>query len=105
MVKPTIMTVYGTRPEAGKLAPLIKAIEATPNVESSVVITAQHRAMLDQVNSLFSIAPDFDLDVFDPGQSLNNLVAKVLHRLDPVLEEVRPDAVVVQGDTSTVAAA
>lgn len=99
------MTVYGTRPEAIKLAPLIKAIERTPDLDSSVVITAQHREMLDQVNSLFEIKPSHDLDVFEHGQSLNALVAKVFHRLDPLLEEIAPDAIVVQGDTSTVAAA
>ncbi|MFH5824251.1 non-hydrolyzing UDP-N-acetylglucosamine 2-epimerase [Georgenia sp. AZ-5] len=101
---PRIMTVYGTRPEAIKVAPVIKALEASA-MESVTVVTGQHREMLDQVNQIFGITPDRDLDVFAPGQALNALMAKVFGRLDPVLDEVRPDALVVQGDTSTVAAA
>lgn len=101
----TIMTVYGTRPEAIKVAPVIRAIEASETLRSVTVVTGQHREMLDQVNEVFGIVPDHDLDVFAPGQTLNALMAKVFDRLDPVLESVRPDAVLVQGDTSTVAAA
>ena len=100
-----IMTIYGTRPEAIKVAPVIRAIEAHPELESVTVVTGQHREMLDQVNEIFGIVPDHDLDVFAHGQTLNGLMAKVFDRLDPVLVEVAPDAVVVQGDTSTVAAA
>ncbi|WP_353951829.1 UDP-N-acetylglucosamine 2-epimerase (non-hydrolyzing) [Knoellia sp. S7-12] len=100
-----IMTIYGTRPEAIKVAPVIRAIEAHPDLESVTVVTGQHREMLDQVNEIFGIVPDHDLDVFAHGQTLNGLMAKVFDRLDPVLESVAPDAVVVQGDTSTVAAA
>lgn len=100
-----IMTVYGTRPEAIKVAPVITALEKSDVLESVTVVTGQHREMLDQVNEIFGITPDHDLDVFAHGQTLNALMAKVFERLDPVLESVSPDAVVVQGDTSTVAAA
>lgn len=102
---PRVMTVYGTRPEAIKVAPVIKAIEASDSLQSITAVTGQHREMLDQVNDIFGISPDFDLDVFAHGQSLNVLMAKVFERLDPVLAEVMPDALLVQGDTSTVAAA
>lgn len=101
----TVMTVYGTRPEAIKVAPVIKAIEADPDLRSITVVTGQHREMLDQVNEVFGITPDHDLDVFAHGQTLNALMGRVFHRLDPILESVKPDAVLVQGDTSTVAAA
>lgn len=100
-----IMTVYGTRPEAIKVAPVIKELERDPRFESITVVTGQHREMLDQVNEIFGIVPDHDLDVFEPGQSLNRLMSKMFAKLDPVLEAERPDAVLVQGDTSTVAAA
>jgi UDP-N-acetylglucosamine 2-epimerase (non-hydrolysing) len=100
-----IMTIYGTRPEAIKVAPVIKALEASPVLESVTVVTGQHREMLDQVNEIFGITPDYDLDVFAHRQTLNALMSKVFDRLDPVLEGQAPDAVVVQGDTSTVAAA
>ncbi|USQ79794.1 UDP-N-acetylglucosamine 2-epimerase (non-hydrolyzing) [Ornithinimicrobium faecis] len=100
-----VMTIYGTRPEAIKVAPVIKALEASDQFESLTAVTGQHREMLDQVNDIFEIVPDFDLDVFAHGQTLNVLMAKVFERLDPVLLENAPDAVLVQGDTSTVAAA
>ncbi|PWD50869.1 UDP-N-acetylglucosamine 2-epimerase (non-hydrolyzing) [Serinibacter arcticus] len=99
------MTVYGTRPEAIKVAPLVAAIDASDVLEGTTVVTGQHREMLDQVNEVFGIVPDHDLDVMSHGQSLSHLFARVLERLDPVLESVRPDAVVVQGDTSTSTAA
>ena len=103
--KPRIMTVYGTRPEAIKVAPVIAAIRHDARFESSVVVTGQHREMLDQVNELFGITPDHDLDIFEPGASLSTIFGRVLERLDPVLVAEQPDAVLVQGDTSTVAAA
>ncbi|WP_299520992.1 non-hydrolyzing UDP-N-acetylglucosamine 2-epimerase [uncultured Serinicoccus sp.] len=99
------MTVYGTRPEAIKVAPVIRALETSPHLESVTVVTGQHREMLDQVNEIFGIIPDHDLEVFAHGQGLNVLMSKVFERLDPVLEQERPDALIVQGDTSTVAAA
>ncbi len=104
-MRPRIMTVYGTRPEAIKVAPVIKALEESDVLDSVTVVTGQHREMLDQVNEMFDIAPDHDLDIFEHGASLSQIVARVLERLDPVLEAERPAAVIVQGDTSTSAAA
>lgn len=104
-MRPRIMTVYGTRPEAVKVAPVVQALAVSATLAPVTVVTGQHREMLDQVNDVFGIVPDHDLDVFAAGQSLNVLMAKVLARLDPLLEAVRPDAVLVQGDTTTVAAA
>lgn len=103
--RPRIMTVYGTRPEAIKVAPVIKALEASDALDSVTVVTGQHREMLDQVNEIFGISPDYDLDIFKHGASLSTIVARVLERLDPVLMSERPAAVVVQGDTSTSTAA
>lgn len=98
---PTVMTIYGTRPEAIKVAPVLKALDATDTLTSVAVVTGQHRHMLDQVNTLFGLTPDEDLDVFAHGQSLSVLAAKTLDRLDPVLTRWAPDAVMVQGDTTT----
>jgi UDP-N-acetylglucosamine 2-epimerase (non-hydrolysing) len=95
------MVVYGTRPEAIKLAPVVRALWESPRMQVVVVVTGQHRAMLDQVNGLFGIAPDHDLDLLRPGQGLPELTARVLAGVTGVLREVRPDAVVVQGDTTT----
>lgn len=97
-----IMTIYGTRPEAIKVAPIIKAIEADSELESITVVTGQHREMLDQVNTMFQIVPDHDLDIMSAGQTLNGIVAKVISGIDEILEQEKPDAVIVQGDTSTV---
>ncbi|UCN16575.1 UDP-N-acetylglucosamine 2-epimerase (non-hydrolyzing) [Cellulomonas iranensis] len=99
------MTVYGTRPEAIKCAPLVKAIEASDDLDGVVVVTGQHREMLDQVNALFEITPDHDLDVMSHGQTLAQIFSRVLDGLDPILAAERPDAVVVQGDTTTSTAA
>lgn len=101
----TVLAVYGTRPEAIKMAPVIKALEKSETLHCEVAVTGQHREMLDQVNEMFQIVPDHDLNVFEPGQTLNALMAKVFDRIDPVLEQVAPKAILVQGDTSTVAAA
>lgn len=101
----TVLAVYGTRPEAIKMAPVIKALEHSATLHCEIAVTGQHREMLDQVNEMFAIVPDHDLNVFEPGQTLNALMAKVFARIDPVLEQVAPKAVLVQGDTSTVAAA
>ena len=97
-----IMTIYGTRPEAIKVAPSIKAIEAAEDLESITVVTGQHREMLDQVNTMFEIVPDHDLNIMASGQTLNGIVAKVISGVDQILEDEKPDAVIVQGDTSTV---
>ncbi|MCM3509913.1 UDP-N-acetylglucosamine 2-epimerase (non-hydrolyzing) [Rothia sp. P100] len=97
-----IMTVYGTRPEAIKVAPIIKALEESDNFESIPVVTGQHREMLDSVNKLFGIEPVRDLNIMSAKQGLNGIVAKVIDGLDAVYAELEPDAVIVQGDTSTV---
>lgn len=96
-----IMPIYGTRPEAIKMAPIVKAIQDSAEFECVVTVTGQHREMLDQVNELFGIVPDHDLNIIQPRQTLNAVMAKIITGLDTVLEEVQPDAVVVQGDTTT----
>ena len=100
-----VMTIYGTRPEGIKMAPVIRRLEEDPRFESISVVTGQHREMLDQVGEVLGITPTHDLDVFAPGQTLNEIMARIITLLDPILEMKRPDAVVVQGGTSTVAAA
>lgn len=97
-----VMSIYGTRPEAIKVAPIIKAIEADSDLESIAVVTGQHREMLDQVNTMFDIVPDHDLNIMSQGQTLNGIVAKVITGIDGILQAETPDAVIVQGDTSTV---
>jgi UDP-N-acetylglucosamine 2-epimerase (non-hydrolysing) len=97
-----IMTIYGTRPEAIKVAPIIKAIGADPGLENIIVVTGQHREMLDQVNTMFNIVPDHDLNIMSADQTLNLVLARVVSGIDEVLEVETPDAVIVQGDTSTV---
>ncbi len=99
------MIVYGTRPEAIKMAPVISALQADPRFTSLVVSTGQHREMLDQVNKRFGIQPDYDLDLMMPGQGLNTLVSRTIAGLDPILEREAPDAILVHGDTSTALAA
>ncbi|TDD27489.1 UDP-N-acetylglucosamine 2-epimerase (non-hydrolyzing) [Kribbella turkmenica] len=100
-----IMTVYGTRPEAIKVAPVLTALEAEPDIESVPVVTGQHREMLDQVNELFGIVPRHDLDILQPGQTLAGITARIMERFDPVLAEEKPGVVIVQGDTTTSTAA
>jgi UDP-N-acetylglucosamine 2-epimerase (non-hydrolysing) len=101
-----ILTIFGTRPEAIKMAPVLKVLEAHPDrVESRVCVTAQHRQMLDQVLELFDIVPDHDLDLMTQDQSLAQVTAAVFTYLEPVLATERPDWVLVQGDTTTVMAA
>jgi len=96
-----ILVVFGTRPEAIKVAPVVDAIRRHPGMEVAVAVTAQHREMLDQVLELFEIVPDFDLDIMEPGQSLTDITVRVLAGLGPVIKDVKPDAVLVQGDTTT----
>jgi len=96
-----VMTVFGTRPEAIKMAPLVHALEHNENTESIVCVTAQHRQMLDQVLDIFNIKPDYDLDIMEQRQTLATITEKSLHGLDAVLEEAKPDIVLVHGDTST----
>jgi UDP-N-acetylglucosamine 2-epimerase (non-hydrolysing) len=97
-----ILSVFGTRPEAVKMAPILRLLEKTEGVESLVCVTAQHRQMLDQVLELFQIKTDYDLDLMREGQSLAQLTAGIFTRLDPVLAEVNPDWVLAVGDTTTV---
>ncbi|TLK48799.1 UDP-N-acetylglucosamine 2-epimerase (non-hydrolyzing) [Glutamicibacter sp. V16R2B1] len=96
-----IMPIYGTRPEAIKVAPIVKALKDSEGFECVVTVTGQHREMLDQVNELFDITPDYDLDVIQPRQTLNGLLTKTISGLDEIFEKEKPDAVVVQGDTTT----
>lgn len=105
MKKLKIMTVFGTRPEAIKMAPLVKAIEADDRFESVVTVTAQHREMLDQVLKIFSIVPDYDLDIMKNGQTLTDITSRVLRELDSVINETKPDIILVHGDTTTTFAA
>lgn len=100
-----IMAVYGTRPEAIKMAPLVKALAAHPQIDVDVVVTGQHREMLDQVNDVFGIVPTFDLNIHRAGQTLTDVTTATLAGLEPVLRDRRPDAVLVQGDTTTTFAA
>lgn len=100
-----IMTVYGTRPEAIKVATVIEALDRDERFESIAVVTGQHREMLDQVNSMFGITPKHDLDLMKPGQPLNGIVARAIAGIDELLVAEQPDVVIVQGDTSTAMAA
>ena len=99
-----ILTVFGTRPEAIKLFPLIHTLQGDPRFDSRICVSAQHRSMLDQVLAIAGIAPDHDLDLMRPGQSLDTLTASALTGIGKVLDEEAPDWVVVQGDTTTVMA-
>lgn len=96
-----IMTVYGTRPEAIKVAPIINALERSPHFESVTVSTGQHREMLDQVNNIFGISPRYDLGIMAQGQSLNDIAVKIFAGLGEILAAEQPAAVLVQGDTSS----
>lgn len=102
----TVMLVFGTRPEAIKMAPLVKAFQADPeNFRTVVCVTGQHREMLDQVLQIFDIQPDYDLNIMKQGQDLYDVTARVLLGMRDVLREARPDAVLVHGDTTTSTAA
>lgn len=96
-----VMTIFGTRPEAIKMAPLVKELEKTEGVQSVVTVTAQHRQMLDQVLDLFDITPDHDLNIMKQRQTLVGIVTNALTGLDEVMKEEKPDIVLVHGDTST----
>src|SRR5579872_7528047 len=101
----TILFVLGTRPEAIKLCPLVHCLRAAPkDFRVRVCVTAQHRDMLDQVLTAFSVRADVDLDLMQPGQSLSALHARILTALEPVMQAENPDVVVVQGDTTTALA-
>jgi UDP-N-acetylglucosamine 2-epimerase (non-hydrolysing) len=100
-----VLTVFGTRPEAIKMAPLVRALSVDPRFEARLCVTAQHRDMLDQALRLFEVRPDDDLDLMRPGQSLHALTARMIEGLEPVLRAHRPDVVLVHGDTTTCLAA
>ena len=102
MKKIKVMTIFGTRPEAIKMAPLVKELEKNSDrIESIVCVTAQHREMLDQVLKIFDIKPDYDLDIMHERQTLVNIATRALEGLDEIMKEVKPDVVLVHGDTST----
>ncbi|MCA4001962.1 UDP-N-acetylglucosamine 2-epimerase (non-hydrolyzing) [Vibrio vulnificus] len=105
MSKKKVLTVFGTRPEAIKMAPLVHALAADERFEAKCCVTAQHREMLDQVLELFEITPDYDLNLMKVGQTLNEVTARILLELKPVLQEFKPDVVLVHGDTATTFAA
>jgi UDP-N-acetylglucosamine 2-epimerase (non-hydrolysing) len=100
-----VLSIFGTRPEAVKMAPVVRALAQTPEIESRVCVTAQHRQMLDQVLRLFEITPDVDLDLMQPDQSLAESAAAIFTHLDPVIKRYQPDWALAQGDTTTVMAA
>ncbi|MGP1930753.1 MAG: non-hydrolyzing UDP-N-acetylglucosamine 2-epimerase [Arsenophonus sp. ET-YP4-MAG3] len=99
-----VLTVFGTRPEAIKMAPLVHALINDKTFESKVCVTAQHREMLDQVLQLFKIIPDYDLDIMIPGQDLTNITCRILEGIKPILLSFKPDVVLVHGDTTSMMA-
>lgn len=101
MKKIKIISVFGTRPEAIKFAPVISEISSEENIDSKIVITAQHREMLDEVLKIFEIKPDYDLNIMKKGQILSEITANVLLKLDRILKKEKPDLLIVQGDTNT----
>jgi UDP-N-acetylglucosamine 2-epimerase (non-hydrolysing) len=105
MEKIRVLSVIGTRPEAVKMAPVVQALRAAPDIQAAVCVTAQHREMLDQVLNLFDIKPNIDLDLMKPNQSLAQITAAIFTHLDPVLKSIKPDWILAQGDTTTVMAA
>src|SRR3569623_1538192 len=102
MSKPRILTVFGTRPEAIKLFPVVAALKAHGGMEVRTCVTAQHRGLLDQVLAIAWLVPDVDLDIMEPGQTLDRLTARLLTGLGEVMDREKPDRVIVQGDTTTV---
>lgn len=100
-----VLSIFGTRPEAIKMAPLVKALKLAEGIEAKVCVTAQHREMLDQVLDLFEITPEYDLNIMKPGQSLYDVTTNILLGLKPILEEFKPDLILVHGDTSTTLSA
>lgn len=101
MDKLRIMSVFGTRPEAIKMCPLVKELASRPEVESLCCVTAQHRQMLDSVLEVFSLKPDYDLNIMTPRQTLSTITSKCLIGMDEAIEELKPDMILVHGDTST----
>jgi len=102
MKKIKVLTVFGTRPEAVKMAPIIKQLDKHEEIEHKICVTAQHRQMLDQVLDIFKVTPDYDMNIFKPGQTLSEITAKSLKGIEKIIKEFQPDILLVQGDTSTV---
>lgn len=100
-MKIKVMTIFGTRPETIKMAPLVKELKSRSEIETVVCVTAQHRQMLDQVLKAFQIVPDYDLDIMKEGQTLSDITIRVLKGLEKVMREEKPDIVLVHGDTTT----
>ncbi|MEG0758303.1 MAG: UDP-N-acetylglucosamine 2-epimerase (non-hydrolyzing), partial [Raoultibacter sp.] len=100
-----VLTVFGTRPEAIKMCPLVIALEQADGIESTVCVTGQHRSMLDQVLDIFHVKPDFDLEIMKPSQTITSITTSVLEKMDAVLDASSPDVVLVHGDTTTSMAA
>ncbi|MEG2245324.1 MAG: UDP-N-acetylglucosamine 2-epimerase, partial [Erysipelotrichaceae bacterium] len=96
-----VMTVFGTRPEAIKMAPLVKALQAQAKIKTIVCVTAQHREMLDQVLNVFEITPDYDLNIMQSGQTLSDVTTRALIGLQDVIQEVKPNIILVHGDTTS----
>ena len=100
-----VMSVFGTRPDTIKMAPVVRALQSHPDIVARVCVTAQHRQMLDDLLEFFAITPDYDLNVMSEDQSLTEITTRVLIGMEPVLREARPDVVLVHGDTATSTAA
>ena len=100
-----IMTVFGTRPEAIKMAPVIKVLKKDPLIDLCICVTAQHREMLDQVLDKFNLVPDYDLDIMEKNQSLSKITSKILLGLEEILKKERPNMILVHGDTTTTLSA
>ena len=96
-----VMTIFGTRPEAIKMAPLALELQRRPGIQALCCVTAQHREMLDSVLNIFKLKPDYDLNIMEPRQTLSTITSKCLLGMEGVLEEAKPDLVLVHGDTST----
>ena len=101
MDKLRIMSVFGTRPEAIKMAPLVQELASRPEVESLCCVTAQHRQMLDAVLEVFRLKPDWDLNIMTPRQTLSSITSKCLLGMDEAIDTLKPDMILVHGDTST----
>jgi len=97
-----VLTVFGTRPEAIKMAPLVHALADDPRFEARVCVTAQHREMLDQVLGLFEITPEYDLNLMRPGQTLSDVTSGIFKAMENVMDDFKPDVVLVHGDTADI---
>ena len=96
-----VMTIFGTRPEAIKMAPLVKELKKRKEIECIVCVTAQHREMLDQVLTTFEIVPDYDLNIMHQGQTLTDITTRAIQGLEDIIKEVKPNIILVHGDTTT----